>query len=77
MENGYRRLLEGFLKIRWFAWVIIAVCVVIIVFTSNNLKSELAPLEDQQFHSFYGYRAGRYELQLYVEYFRQHCQLSV
>ena len=24
MENGYRRLLEGFLKIRWFAWVIIA-----------------------------------------------------
>jgi len=47
METGYRRLLESFLKIRWFAWVIIAVCVAIIVFTLSNLKSELAPLEDK------------------------------
>ena len=47
MENGYRRLLESFLEVRWFAWVIIAACVVIIVFTLNNLKSELAPLEDR------------------------------
>jgi HAE1 family hydrophobic/amphiphilic exporter-1/multidrug efflux pump len=47
MENGYRRLLESFLKVRWFAWVIIAACVVIIVFALNNLKSELAPLEDR------------------------------
>ena len=47
MENGYRRLLENFLKVRWFAWVIIAACIVIIVFTLNNLKSELAPLEDR------------------------------
>ena len=47
MENGYRRLLEGFLKIRWFAWVIIAVCAVIVVLSLNNLKSELAPLEDR------------------------------
>ena len=47
MENGYRRLLEGFLKIRWFAWVIIAACVVIIIFALSNLKSELAPLEDR------------------------------
>src|SRR5882762_538678 len=43
MENGYKRLLESFMRIRWFAWVIIAVCVAIIVFTLGNLKSELAP----------------------------------
>ena len=47
MENGYRRLLEAFLKVRWFAWVIIAVCVVMVVVLLNSLKSELAPLEDR------------------------------
>ena len=47
MENGYRRLLEGFLRIRWLAWVIIAVCGLMVVFLLNNLKSELAPLEDR------------------------------
>ncbi|HEX3080247.1 MAG TPA: efflux RND transporter permease subunit, partial [Puia sp.] len=47
MENGYRRLLEAFLSVRWFAWIIIAACVGIIIFTLNNLKSELAPLEDR------------------------------
>ena len=47
MENSYRRLLESFLKIRWFAWIIIGACVVMIVFILNNLKSELAPLEDK------------------------------
>jgi HAE1 family hydrophobic/amphiphilic exporter-1/multidrug efflux pump len=47
IENGYRRLLEGFLKIRWFAWVIIATCILLIVLALNSLKSELAPLEDR------------------------------
>ncbi|MBV4360213.1 efflux RND transporter permease subunit [Pinibacter aurantiacus] len=47
MENGYRRILEGFLKIRWMAWVIIVVCVGIIVFVYMNLQSEIAPLEDR------------------------------
>ncbi len=47
MENGYRRLLLSFLKIRWFAWVIIAACVTMVVLLLNNLKSELAPLEDR------------------------------
>ncbi|HEY8734270.1 MAG TPA: efflux RND transporter permease subunit, partial [Puia sp.] len=47
MENGYRRLLEGFLKIRWFAWVIIAICAAMVVLLLNALKSELAPLEDR------------------------------
>jgi HAE1 family hydrophobic/amphiphilic exporter-1/multidrug efflux pump len=47
MENGYRRLLEGFFKVRWFAWVIIAVCGVMMYFLLNNLQSELAPMEDR------------------------------
>jgi hydrophobe/amphiphile efflux-1 (HAE1) family protein len=47
MENGYRRMLISFLKVRWFAWVIIAACVVLIVLSLNSLKSELAPLEDK------------------------------
>jgi hydrophobe/amphiphile efflux-1 (HAE1) family protein len=47
IESGYRRLLISFLKIRWFAWVIIAACVLLIVFALNALKSELAPLEDR------------------------------
>jgi hydrophobe/amphiphile efflux-1 (HAE1) family protein len=47
MENGYRRMLEAFLRIRWFAWLIIAVCIGMVVFFLNSLKSELAPLEDR------------------------------
>lgn len=47
MENGYKRLLESFLHIRWMAWVIIAACVVTIYFIGSNLQSELAPLEDK------------------------------
>jgi len=47
MENGYKRLLESFLRIRWMAWVIIAACVVTIYFIGSNLQSELAPLEDK------------------------------
>jgi len=47
MENGYRRMLLSFLKIRWFAWVIIAACVTMVVLLLNALKSELAPLEDR------------------------------
>ncbi len=47
MENGYRRLLQSFLKIRWTAWLIIAACVLMVVLLLNTLKSELAPLEDR------------------------------
>ncbi len=47
MENGYKRLLESFLRIRWMAWVIIASCVAVIYFIGSNLQSELAPLEDK------------------------------
>lgn len=47
MENGYNRLLNGFLKIRWMAWVIIGACVVMIYLIMGSLQSEIAPLEDR------------------------------
>src|SRR5450432_4197049 len=47
MESGYKRLLSAFMRIRWMAWVIIAICAVIIYFTMGSLKSEIAPLEDR------------------------------
>ena len=47
MENGYLRLLKGFMKIRWAAWVIIAVCAVMIFFILRSMQSEIAPLEDR------------------------------
>ncbi len=47
MENGYHRLLEGFMKFRWFAFIIIAVCGAIIWMIGSRLKSELAPMEDR------------------------------
>ncbi len=47
MESGYRRLLEGFLKVRWFAFVLVIACVGIIFFVFTNLKSEIAPMEDR------------------------------
>lgn len=47
MENGYKKLLQSFLKVRWLAWVIVVLCGVIIWYTFNNLQSELAPMEDR------------------------------
>lgn len=47
MENGYKHLLKGFMKIRWAAWLIIFACVGMIVFIIQNLQSEIAPLEDR------------------------------
>ena len=47
MENGYHNFLRRFLHVRWFAWVIIAICGVMIWLISGTLKSELAPLEDR------------------------------
>jgi HAE1 family hydrophobic/amphiphilic exporter-1/multidrug efflux pump len=47
MENGYKRWLQGFMKIRWVAWLIIGVCGVLIWLAFGNLKSEIAPLEDK------------------------------
>ena len=47
MENGYKKLLEGFMKVRWIAFIIVAVCGVIIWLTMGSLQSEIAPLEDR------------------------------
>jgi len=47
MENGYKSLLTGFIKIRWMAWVIVAICAGIIYFIGKNIQSEIAPMEDK------------------------------
>jgi hydrophobe/amphiphile efflux-1 (HAE1) family protein len=47
MENGYLRLLKGFMRIRWAAWVIIAICGTMIWLILKNMQSEIAPLEDR------------------------------
>ncbi len=47
MENGYKNLLSGFLKVRWIAWVIIGVCAAMIYLIMGTLQSEIAPMEDR------------------------------
>ncbi|HLN72875.1 MAG TPA: efflux RND transporter permease subunit, partial [Prolixibacteraceae bacterium] len=47
MENGYKRLLQRFIRVRGIAWVIVGVCLAIIFFIGRSLQSELAPLEDK------------------------------
>ncbi|MDI1234458.1 MAG: efflux RND transporter permease subunit [bacterium] len=47
LENGYKKLLEGFMRIRWMAWVIVGVCASIIVLIYGTLQTELAPIEDK------------------------------
>ncbi|MES2003845.1 MAG: efflux RND transporter permease subunit [Bacteroidota bacterium] len=47
MESGYKRLLTGFMKIRWTAWLIVLTCGVLIYWVLGSLKSEIAPLEDK------------------------------
>lgn len=47
MENGYHRLLQKFMNIKWLAVIIVAVCGVLIWQIGGGLKSELAPLEDR------------------------------
>lgn len=47
MENGYKRLLLGFMKIRWAAFIIVLICAGMIWFIIGGLKSEIAPMEDR------------------------------
>lgn len=47
LENTYNRMLKAFISIRWMAWVIVAVCGVIIFIIGKSLQSELAPMEDR------------------------------
>jgi hydrophobe/amphiphile efflux-1 (HAE1) family protein len=46
LEANYRRILAGFMRRKWLAFVILGVCLVLIVVFVKTLKSELAPLED-------------------------------
>ncbi len=47
MENFYRRTLNAFMKRRWMAFGILALCIGLIFLAGGALKSELAPLEDR------------------------------
>jgi multidrug efflux pump len=47
LENGYHRLLQGFMKVRWVSLLIVVACAGIIYFIGRNLQSELAPMEDR------------------------------
>jgi multidrug efflux pump len=47
LESGYRRLLEAFMRKKWIAFIIVAVCMAIIYFVGSALPSELAPMEDR------------------------------
>lgn len=47
MENGYRRLLERFMHVRWMAWPIVALCLAAMLLCFFLLPSELAPMEDR------------------------------
>jgi multidrug efflux pump len=47
LENFYRRTLENFMRVRWMAFVILGICVLIIGLSLYAVKTELAPLEDR------------------------------
>ncbi len=47
IENLYRTSLNGFIRMRWLAFVIILGCIGIIYFIGRTIPSELAPMEDR------------------------------
>lgn len=47
MERGYKNLLTGFIKVRWMAWLIVAICGVLIYIVGQSISTEIAPLEDK------------------------------
>jgi multidrug efflux pump len=47
MEDSYKNALTRFMKVRWIAFVIIAICGAIIYFIGQGIPSELAPMEDR------------------------------
>jgi multidrug efflux pump len=47
MENGYRKLLSAFMRVRWMAWLVVIACFGIIYLIGSQLQSELAPMEDK------------------------------
>ena len=47
MESGYKNMLGRFIKVRWMAWVIVAICGGLIYFIGKSTPNEIAPLEDK------------------------------
>lgn len=47
LENLYKKTLQGFMRLRWLAFLIILACIGIIYFIGKRLPSELAPMEDR------------------------------
>ncbi|HEY6504203.1 MAG TPA: efflux RND transporter permease subunit [Chitinophagaceae bacterium] len=47
LENLYRKTLQGFMRLRWLAIIIVLACAGIIYFIGSELPSELAPMEDR------------------------------
>jgi len=47
LENLYKSSLQGFMRVRWFAFVIVLACLGIIYYIGMGLPSELAPMEDR------------------------------
>ena len=47
MEEGYRDMLNSFMKKRLIAIPIVVLCLALIYFIGKNLQSELAPMEDR------------------------------
>ena len=44
LENGYRRALQGFMKARWVAFVIVIACAGIIYFIGSSLPFRAGPI---------------------------------
>lgn len=47
MENGYRKVLGSFMKVRWVSFVIVTLCLGSVYLIALNIQSELAPMEDR------------------------------
>lgn len=47
MESFYRRSLDRFMRRRWLAIALLAICIGLIFIVGGNLPGELAPLEDR------------------------------
>lgn len=47
LTNGYRKVLYGFMKVRWLAFVVMLLAGGLIFYFGSQLNNELAPLEDR------------------------------
>jgi multidrug efflux pump subunit AcrB len=48
MESGYKNTLTRFLRVRWLAWILVAiVCGGLIYWIGSGIQNEIAPLEDK------------------------------